>query len=286
MTTKPLVSIIMPAFNAEKTIAESIKSVLNQTYDNWELLVVNDGSKDDTSSIVKTIEDDRIVMLEQLNGGVANARNNGIKNAKGKYIAFLDSDDLWIEEKLEKQIDKLLNSNYPMVYSKTLCFDCDPIKTSDCMVHVSLDFENKEKILIYDFIAILTVVVEKRVIDEIGNFDETLRGTEDWDMWIRILQKYDIAYIDDFLAKYRVSSTGLSGNLYQHYIEEEKVLDKHIDLYNKKIYKYRLWFANKKQAIIAKQNKDYVNFCKYFFRLFEMPSLLINFLMSKYLRES
>lgn len=282
MNDKPLVSIIMPAYNAEQTISESIESVLKQTYQNWELLVVNDGSTDNTSNIVNFFNDARIILIEQVNGGVANARNNALKSANGKYIAFLDSDDLWLEEKLERQIKKLLETNSVMVHSKTLCFGSNPVKTTDCMVHVELNFEDKEKILIYNFISILTVVVAKSVIDEIGYFDEELKGTEDWDMWIRILQKYNIVYIDDFLTKYRVSSSGLSGNLQKHFIEEQKVWDKHTSLYSSEINRYRLWFANKKQFIIAKQSKRYLESIRHFLKLLKKPLLLKNFIILKY----
>lgn len=278
MTTKqPLVSVIMPAYNAEKTIADSIESIMQQTYINWELLVINDGSKDNTSKIVKSFNDDRIILIEQVNGGVANARNNGIKNSKGAYVAFLDSDDLWMSNKLEKQLNILLSTDYKMVYSKTLCFDGEPRLTSDCMVHLSLDFADKDKILIYDFIPILTVIIEKKALDEIGYFDECLKGTEDWDMWIRVLQKNEAYFINDFLANYKVSATGLSGNLEKHSIEEEKVWQKHIALYNDDTNMLRQWFSDKKQFIIAKRNKQYLRGVKYFAKLLKKPSVLIAF---------
>jgi teichuronic acid biosynthesis glycosyltransferase TuaG len=281
---KPLVSIIMPAYNAEKTIVESIESVIRQTYVNWELIIVNDGSKDSTSALVLAINDERLRLIEQENCGVASARNNGIKNVKGEFIAFLDSDDLWVEEKLERQIGTLVGNKCKMCYSKTWCFGESSNQTSDCFVNVELDFEDKHKILIYDFIPILTVLIAKDVIDEVGYFDESLRGVEDWDLWIRVLQKYEAIYLNEFLAKYRVSSTGLSGNFENHFIEENKVWKKHIDLYSKELNIYRHWFANKKQAILAKKNKNVFNFIKYFFKLLRLPSLLFKFLNHKYLK--
>lgn len=282
MGSKPLVSIIMPAYNAERTIAESIKSVLNQTYIHWELLIINDGSKDNTSNIIKSIKDNRIILIEQENGGVAKARNNGIQNAKGKYVAFLDSDDLWLEEKLDRQIKHLAISQCKLSYSKTLCFKDNPNQTSDCLVTVALNFEDKDKILIYDFIPILTVLVEKNILDEVGYFDETLQGTEDWDLWIRILQKHDALYLDDFLTKYRISSTGLSGNLEKHFLEEEKVWKKNIALYTKKTNNHRQWFSYKKQALIAKKNNNVFSFLQHSLRLLKSPRLLVKFLMAKY----
>ena len=284
MENKPLVSIIMPAYNAEKTIVESIESVLRQTYRNWELIVVNDGSKDSTSEVVLAINDERVRLIEQENGGVANARNNGINNSTGEYIAFLDSDDLWVEEKLERQLGTIEGGEHKMCFAKTWCFRENSNQTSDCFVNVSLDFDDRDKILIYDFIPILTVLLAKDVLDEVGYFDETLRGVEDWDLWIRVLQKYDVVYLDEFLAKYRISSIGLSGNFEKHFIEEEKVWMKHIDLYSKEISSYRQWFADKKQTIIAKQNKDIYNFLKYLSKLLRRPILLFKYLYLRYLK--
>ena len=169
MVNKPLVSIIMPAYNAEKTILESIESVLRQTYRNWELIVVNDGSKDSTSAVVLAIRDERVRLIEQENAGVANARNNGINNSTGEYIAFLDSDDLWVEEKLERQIGTIEGGKHKMCFAKTWCFSENSNQTSDCFVNVSLDFDDRDKILIYDFIPILTVLLAKDVLDEVGH---------------------------------------------------------------------------------------------------------------------
>jgi glycosyltransferase involved in cell wall biosynthesis len=281
---KPLVSIIMPAYNAEKTIVESIESVLKQTYINWELIVVNDGSNDRTSALVLAFNDERVVLVKQDNGGVANARNNGINNSKGEYIAFLDSDDLWVEDKLERQIGVLVGGKHKMCFAKTWCFRENSNQTSDCFVNISLDFDDKDKILVYDFIPVLTVLLAKDVLAEVGHFDETLRGVEDWDMWIRVLQKYEAIYLDEFLAKYRISSTGLSGNFEKHFIEEEKVWLKHIDLYSIEISSYRQWFADKKRTIIAKQNKDIFNFLKYLSKLLRRPNLLFEYLYLRYLK--
>lgn len=284
MENKPLVSIIMPAYNAEKTIVESIESVLKQTYINWELIVVNDGSNDRTSALVLAFNDERVVLVKQDNGGVANARNNGINNSKGEYIAFLDSDDLWVEDKLERQIGVLVGGKHKMCFAKTWCFRENSNQTSDCFVNISLDFDDRDKILVYDFIPVLTVLLTKDVLAEVGHFDETLRGVEDWDMWIRVLQKYEAIYLDEFLAKYRISSTGLSGNFEKHFMEEEKVWLKHIDLYSIEISSYRQWFADKKRTIIAKQNKDIFNFLKYLSKLLRRPNLLFEYLYLRYLK--
>ena len=113
-----LVSIIMPSYNTGKFIKETINSVLNQTYNNWELIIVDDCSTDDTEKIVNTIKDNRIKFLKNnTNSGAAISRNRAIKEAKGKWIAFLDSDDLWKKEKIEKQIRFMKENHYDFSYT-------------------------------------------------------------------------------------------------------------------------------------------------------------------------
>ena len=104
---QPLVSIITPAYNAEKYIKETIESVLGQTYKNWELIIVNDGSTDSTEEIIKSFDDSRVVLLSQKNSGVSSARNLGMQSSKGKYITFLDADDVLPPESLKVRVDYL-----------------------------------------------------------------------------------------------------------------------------------------------------------------------------------
>ena len=112
-----LVSIIMPSYNTAKFISKTIESVLEQTYKNWELLIVDDCSTDNTDEIVSKYDDDRIIYLKnKKNSGAAVSRNKALKNAKGKWIAFLDSDDLWLPEKLERQLKFMVQNNYAFTY--------------------------------------------------------------------------------------------------------------------------------------------------------------------------
>jgi glycosyltransferase involved in cell wall biosynthesis len=281
-----LVSILMPAYNSGKTIAESIESVLEQTYQNWELIVINDGSSDNTVDIIKTFKDDRVILIEQKQCGVCCARNNGLRHSNGDWIAFLDSDDLWVEKKLEVQLNYLEKNDYKFSYSKSYSFAEDSNNVKKAFSFVNLGFEDKEEILIYDFIPTLTVMLHKSIINDVGIFDQELNSAEDWDLWIRVLQKYRVGFIDEYLTKYRVSNLGLSGNLYSHHIEEEKVFKKHISKYNKIIYKYRTWFCKKKKAIIALQKKDYYTFLKLLIQLCAIPRLLVGFILNKYAKRS
>ena len=121
---QPLVSVIMPAYNAERYIAESIQSVLDQSYGNWELVVVDDGSTDKTAETVQRFAagDSRVNCIFQQNSGQGKARNAGIENSSGSLIAFLDADDLWLREKLERQVQFLIDTKVDVVYSDVIIF--------------------------------------------------------------------------------------------------------------------------------------------------------------------
>ena len=119
-----LVSIIMPSFNTGKFIKETIDSVINQTYRNWELIIIDDCSTDNTNEVVKKINDSRIIYLKnEVNSGAAVSRNKALREAKGRWIAFLDSDDLWKNDKLEKQINFMKKNNYYFSYTDYIEID-------------------------------------------------------------------------------------------------------------------------------------------------------------------
>lgn len=245
-----LVSIVIPAFNSVSTIGETIDSVISQTFDNWEAIVVDDGSTDGLRDFLKKYTDPRLKYFYKENGGVASARNLGIKIAEGDYIAFLDSDDIWRPEKLLESINKMTVDNSELIYSDISMFESDFNFSVKYKYVEPFDISNDyERLLVYDYIPTLSVVVKKSVFLEIGDFDETLKGTEDWDMWIRIAKFYKISYLNKNLSYYRSSSNGLSkGNRDRHLMEEWKVIKKHI--YDNKvkvsIRRRSLWVWNRK----------------------------------------
>jgi teichuronic acid biosynthesis glycosyltransferase TuaG len=206
-----LVSIIMPAYNAEKYIKESIESVLAQTYKNWELIIIDDCSKDGTINIIKQYQifDNRIrVICLKCNAGVANARNRGMELAKGRYIAFLDSDDLWLDIKLEEQIRFMQQKQIYFSFSKYRRF-MDEKKGK--VVNVPT-YVNYQKALYGNPIGCLTVCLDRRFIRE---FKFSKQRHEDYIAWLNILKNNNIcAYgIPKILALYRVgNSNSLSGN--------------------------------------------------------------------------
>lgn len=231
MSTSPQVSVIMPAFNAEKTISAAVESVFKQTFENWELLVINDGSTDSTLDIMSQFNDERIRLITQVNQGVAAARNTGLRQANGEYIAFLDSDDLWLPTKLEKQAALLKRSGIELglVYTKHRGFIDDPTQSFSMDVDASIGYDNDyHRLLIMDYVPTLTVMIRASLISDIGYFREDLRGTEDWDYWIRIAKYYGLERVNEELALYRISPNSLSRNKDKHAIEELKVLDMHL----------------------------------------------------------
>ncbi len=208
----PAVSIIVPAYNAEKHVAGSIKSVLGQTFHDFELIIVDDGSTDGTADIVKSyLYDRRIAYFYQSHGGPSRARNTGIKKARGKYVSFLDSDDLWLSEKLEKQLSYF--QQHPDTNVIFTDFEIrEGMKTAvpsflGIKNHYKEILEQKEHVkeaflFLLDemFMFPSTLILERECFENIGMFDELLIGDEDVDFALRLAIHYKIAYIPNVLV--------------------------------------------------------------------------------------
>jgi glycosyltransferase involved in cell wall biosynthesis len=199
----------MPAYNAENYIAEAIHSVTEQTYKIWELIVVDDGSTDNTASIIKEYagKDNRIRYIYQDHGGQGKARNNGLKQAGGEYIAFLDADDLWMPEKLGLQVDILLTHKVDLTFSDAYVFEDTPVfeKKMNITAGYYQGEEAIHKFLFCNYIPIPTVLVSKAAIDKVKGFSEIKEITEDYHLWIRLLiDGNSFLGIDSPLAHYRV----------------------------------------------------------------------------------
>lgn len=198
-----LVSIITPAYNAADYIAETIESVLAQTYKNWEMLIVNDCSKDNTSEIVQSYaaKDKRIKLINlKQNSGAAVARNTAIQNAKGRYIAFLDSDDLWKKEKLQKQLSFMQQNDYAFTFTEYQYLKLKPDeKLRIIKVPRSLTYEQSLKNTI---IGCLTVIVDRK---QTRNFQMPLvRAGQDHLTWWLLMKRGFKAYgLQENLAEYR-----------------------------------------------------------------------------------
>jgi glycosyltransferase involved in cell wall biosynthesis len=201
----PTVSIVIPTFNRAALLSESITSVLTQSYSNFEMIVVDDGSTDSTADVVNSFSDRRLIFLRQENKGRSAARNRAIALARGRYIAFLDSDDIYLEDKLERQIDYMeSHCDVGMTYTSALCID----GRGDLLPHkyeatVSGKIHEDIAFFIPVTITLPTVMVRREVFDTVGGFDEAMYRFEDTDMWRRISKSYCIGAIQEYTCKLR-----------------------------------------------------------------------------------
>ena len=212
MKKNPLVSVIIPAYNSEKYIKEAIESVLYQTYDHLEIIIVNDGSWDNTEKIVKEFKDSRIKYFWQKNKGIASAKNAGIKNAKGEFITFLDTDDFYLPRKIEEEVIFLKHHpEFDLVYCNMKHFSDG--KPGILMQHKGPFYSGKvfEKLLHRFFGQQDTILIPKEIFKTVGFFDEALRYSEDWDMHLRIAYKgFKFGFLNKDLVRIRVGKNSLS----------------------------------------------------------------------------
>ncbi len=206
-----MISIITPAYNAEEFIAETILSVQKQTFGDFEMIIVDDCSTDNTYEIVKeaAAADSRIkVIRHRKNSGVAAARNTALDAAKGDYIAFLDSDDLWLPEKLEKQYAFMEKNNYALTYTKYRLFHSSDELGKEISVPLKMTYKDIFK---NTAIACLTVMVNRKMV---GDFHmPLLNHTEDQCTWQEILKRGYVAYaLNETLSLYRISNYSLTSN--------------------------------------------------------------------------
>ncbi len=214
--TRPVVSVIVPAYNVSKYIAKTIESIRSQTFRDFETIVVNDGSTDtDVLEAVLESFGDEIQYVVQPNSGAAAARNAGLALARGLYIAFLDGDDVWLPEYLEKQLRLIDRENLQMVYCDALFFD----HTGSLGRTYMAAAPSKSSVTALSLLAgrcnVITsgTVVEAEVVREVGMFDANAHRVEDFDLWFRLARHGTrIGYQREVLLKYRVRTSGLTGD--------------------------------------------------------------------------
>jgi glycosyltransferase involved in cell wall biosynthesis len=208
----PKVSVVIPAYNAMTYLPETVESVLRQTFTDFEVLIIDDGSSDHIRQWADQQTDPRIKLISQVNQGVSVARNTGIAHAQGEYIAFLDADDLWETTKIEKQV-RCLDANPALGLVHTWMVFIDKQGKSTGRIISSHTEGNVWKQLVEkNTIACSSVMVRRCCFEVIGLFDQNLEFAEDWDMWIRIGYHYPFAVIKEPLYYYRQLSNSLSKN--------------------------------------------------------------------------
>lgn len=241
---KPVVSVIIPTYKRGYCIAACLRSVLAQSFDDFEIIVVDDASGDDTQAQVASVADPRIVYLPHAtNQGGAVARNTGIARARGEFIAFLDSDDLWLPDKLQKQIVSLqrLGPTWGLSYTWLACVDDDGKET--LRINPEIDGQCFEEMLVSNFIGSFSnVVVRKALLIDVGALDVAFRSCQDWDLFIRLtrcasvhcLREYSVRYLQSTLDQVRISTNPRS--VVQGH---RRILDKYRDDYAELARPYR-----------------------------------------------
>ena len=215
------VSVVIPTYNREKTILRAIQSVLDQTYKDFEVIVIDDGSTDGTVDIVNSIEDDRVkyVVLEQ-NGGPSKARNTGVQIAEGEWIAFQDSDDCWYKTKLETQI-KYIKDN--PLYSLVYCMSMNHFQSGATLVvpaaplPLVMEGEMLPTLLRRNVIDTPTMFMRKEAFVKVGGFDTAYNALEDWEFVIRFAKEYKIGYVSEILMDSYMLNDGVSSNIGAYY---------------------------------------------------------------------
>ncbi|MEG4021482.1 glycosyltransferase family 2 protein [Microcoleus sp. S13C4] len=217
----PLVSVIIPAYNAEPFIEETLKSVLAQTYSAIEVLVVDDGSQDRTPEIVEKIsqKDSRVLLVKQQNAGVAAARNFGIQKSRGEYIAPIDADDIWYPENIEKQVKCMLEGGEEVgvVYSWTVDLDEKGLLTGGFRSY-RIEGDVYATLICHNFIGNASAsLIRRSCLENVGVYDKTLKernaqGCEDWDLYLRIAEIYQFRAVPEFSIAYRRMYNTMSTN--------------------------------------------------------------------------
>ena len=211
----PLISVVIPAYNAELFLDETLESVLSQTYENWECIIVNDGSTDSTESIAKKWceKDSRFRLTNKENGGLSSARNWGIKESKAEYIAFLDADDILTPDSLEVRINVLIEQNVDLVATKLQHFTDKLPKVSKNNARQDVLYYAKEgltQLMAFNKVTPSTVLCKKSVMDEVGGFTWHKKA-EDLHCWLKVLfAGYKIYRIDETLLLYRLVENSMS----------------------------------------------------------------------------
>lgn len=241
---KNKISVVIPTYNRANFIDRAIKSVLRQTYQNLELIIVDDASIDNTVKVVKKNSDKRIKYIRhEKNKGAPAARNTGINLASGEYIAFLDSDDKWMLDKLNKQIQKFekISNDYGVVYGG-YAYVLEGDENNSSINHPRFKGDIFSNLLKHCYVGSPTPLVKKECFHKVGGFDEKLPSCQDWDMWLRISRYYKFDYIPDIVANVYLHGNQISSNIkskiearellikknYSDFIKNPKIFSSHL----------------------------------------------------------
>ncbi|HFR4186932.1 glycosyltransferase family A protein [Bacillus cereus] len=255
MEQTQLVSVIVPLYNAEKYIEETMESILNQTYKNIEIVIVDDGSKDQSSSIVKNLKKkypEQIKYILQENQGVSVARNTGIENASGEYISFLDSDDLWHPTKIEKQIESMHKNNMNACYCGYMNFYEETGEKVENKTNFVKGNMTKAFLTHQVFAQTSTWIFKKSIVmDHTIHFTPGCSWGEDLEFLFKLMSVTNVCYVDEYLTYYRILS---GGNLSSNYKDYELKTTKELEVFNR----MKDWVHNKSKDLITDDSTELI----------------------------
>jgi glycosyltransferase involved in cell wall biosynthesis len=232
----PKVSVVVSCYNYGEFVTQCLDSIKGQTFPDFEVVIVNDGSTDNSEEQIKPyLNDNRFRYIKQKNGGQANAKNKGIAHTKGKYIAFLDADDLWEIDKLEKQISLFSSQGIGVVYSRARYIDS---LGRDLNFRLSGKYLQPKRgyvtdfLIIDNFVPFSSSIVRRDCFDRFGVFDESLKMGIDWDLWLRISTQYQFDFVDEPLLSYRVGHPGqMSKNVEERQRCSDRIMKSFVQRY-------------------------------------------------------
>ncbi len=262
MNYQPLISVIIPSYNRGHLIQKAAQSVLEQTYNNIELIIVDDCSTDNTETQVKEINDARVKYFRlEKNSGACAARNRGIQEASGEYISFNDSDDCWHSDKLEKQLKLLQKNNVDVVLCAMRCYDETGKFLHDFPINVEQGKISYEQLLKYNCSSTQTLFGKAECFKDVF-FDISMPRLQDWDLTLRLSKKYSLFFQREILVDTFIQKDSISTHPEKGIIAMEKLLEKHKDVIckNKNIAES---FFNKKSAYVCRYGKNPIDETKF-----------------------
>jgi glycosyltransferase involved in cell wall biosynthesis len=268
-----VISVIIPTYNRAHVLKRAIDSVLRQTFQDIEIIIVDDASRDGTEKIIDIFNDKRILYIKhEERKGASAARNTGIEIARGEYVAFLDSDDEWLPEKLAKQIQVFNKSSQKLGLVYTACMEIENSKQQRTVIPKCRG-NIIENLLVNNCVGyIVTPLVRKECFTKAGLFDEQLPGSQDWDMWIRIAQYYEIDFVNDILVYVYPQRDGIMKNNAGAILAHKRILRKYehlVSRLSRKLKAERYLY----EGIFFWWKRDIVSCCHYLLKaVFLNPS--------------
>jgi len=268
---EPLVSVIIPTYNRQNLIVRAVQSVLKQTYENIELIVVDDGSTDNTKKVLANLDDSRLKVIETDGRMGANfARNLGVTNAQGSLIAFQDSDDVWQVDKLQIQVERLETLCVDAVFSSFIRLTQDSVRLKPFKNYVD-DMNARQGVALLqdclrsNVISTQVLLIRKNVFNDLHGFDNGLHRLQDWDLALRLLDKFNVNYIDQPLVTVYEQEDSISLNV-DAIGARKQLIQKHIDMYKANNFIYLKVRYDLLKVHVRSLKNRFKEYCKEFAR--------------------